>query len=197
MIKIENYSVYNMCNAIRGMRNPLESWGNSDTHNDILGEKDLILAKKLISAGTDHSKFMRQIFVSMDITAPMTWWWDFDTYKVATVKNSTSRMHKLGSRLLTLKDFSWGVATEMRLRLLHDLNQRIAEFQRTKDMELWRSIIDDLPQSYNFLATWTGNYQVLRSVYHSRKNHKQVEFREFCKFIEEELPYGELISMEG
>jgi hypothetical protein len=201
MIKIEHASVFNIGNAMRGMRNPLESWGLSDTVNDEIGPKDFTLAKKLVISGTDHSKFLRQIFVSMDITAPMTWWWDFDTYKVATVRNSTSRMHKLGTRLLTIDDFSWddhiqGYTdfTDIRVLLLDDLNRRIEEYQRTKNARLWRSIIADLPQSYNFLSTWTGNYQNLRNIYHARKEHKQVEFREFCKFLET-LPYSELFTI--
>jgi len=112
MIKVENLEVLNFEGALRGMRNPLESWDKSDSYYDketgkyVVGEKDLALALKLTKSGSDHSKFLRQIFVSMDITAPMSWWWDFDTYKVATVRNSTSRMHKLGTRLLTFDDFS-------------------------------------------------------------------------------------------
>ena len=111
MIKIENLKVFNIEGALRGMRNALESWDQSDSYFNenneyILGEKDRKLAHKLIRGGPDHGKFMRQILVSMVITAPMTWWWDFDTYKIATVRNSTSRMHKLGTRLLTMDDFS-------------------------------------------------------------------------------------------
>ena len=110
MIKVEKIKVMNFEGALRGMRNPLESWGQSDSHyisgEFVIGEKDLEVALKLVKAGSDHSKFMRQIFVSMDITAPMSWWWDFDTYKVATTKNSTSRMHKLGTRTLEFNDFS-------------------------------------------------------------------------------------------
>lgn len=200
MLKVENIGVFNIGGAIRGMRNPLESWGKSDTEGDSVGPSDLILAKKLVLAGPDHSKFMRQIFVSMDITAPMSWWWDFDTYKVATTKNSTSRMHKLGSRLLTYDDFSWdneegkvevGYYRETWLRYL---NARIEEFQKTKDMDLWREILMDLPQSYNFLATWTGSYQNLRNIYFARKSHKQKEFRDFCSNTIEKLTCSELIT---
>lgn len=209
MIKVENISVYNFEGALRGMRNPLESWSQSDSYwkdnQYIIGEKDLNLALKLIKAGTDHSKFMRQIFVSMDITAPMTWWVDFDTYKVSTVRNSTSRMHKLGTRLLTVDDFSWDnedgevIVTKLRQYILDDLNERIIKYQELKKtdiklaMKLWRDIVLDLPDSYNFLSTWTGNYQNLRNVYPARKNHKQREFRDFCKAIER-LPYSELIT---
>lgn len=200
MIKVEHVGVYNIGNAIRGMRNPLGSWAQSDTVCDIVGVKDFALAKKLVLTGTDHSKFMRQIFVSMDITAPMSWWWDFDTYKISTVRNSTSRMHKLGTRLLTKEDFSWdseeGIThvTEMRELMLDALNFKISTWQKTKDPDLWRSIMMDLPASYNFLSTWTGNYQNLRNIYHARKNHKQREFREFCSEVIKALPYSELIT---
>lgn len=214
MIKVKNISVMNLENALRGMRNPLESWNQSDSftwkgEEFTIGEKDLNLALKLIKAGSDHSKFIRQILVSMDITAPMTWWWDFDTYKVSTVKNSTSRMHKLGSRLLTPDDFSWDntkgeiVITELRKYTLNELNNKISKWQKIKNDEtqkeytqdLWREIVFDLPDSYNFLSTWTGNYENLRNVYHARKNHKQREFKDFCKTIEE-LPYSILITTE-
>ena len=213
MIKVENLEVLNFEGALRGMRNPLESWNKSDSYYDketgkyVIGPKDLELALKLTKAGSDHSKFLRQIFVSMDITAPMSWWWDFDTYKVATVRNSTSRMHKLGSRLLTFDDFSLDDedgninVTPFRKYVLEDLNRRIQEFQQLKNegktkeaMALWREIVFDSPQSYNFRSTWTGNYEIMRNVYRARKNHKQREFRDYCKYIEENFPYSELIT---
>lgn len=213
MIKIENLEVLNFEGALRGMRNPLESWSKSDSYYDketgkyVVGPKDLDLALKLTKSGSDHSKFLRQIFVSMDITAPMSWWWDFDTYKVATVRNSTSRMHKLGTRLLTEEDFSFDdedgniQITPFRKYVMEDLNRRIKEYQQLKadgKMEeatrMWRDIVFDSPQNYNFRSTWTGNYETMRNVYRARKNHKQREFRDFCKFIEEEFPYSELIT---
>jgi len=210
MISVKNISVMNLENAIRGMRNPLESWGESDSfvqegsNTFVMGPKDMALALKLIRAGSDHSKFMRQIFVSMDITAPMSWWWDMDTYKVATVKNSTSRMHKLGTRLLTVHDFSYDNEdgeynmTPFRQYVLDDLNRRILEYQQLKETDpkaakaLWREIIFDSPQNYNFLSTWTGSYENLRNVRHNRNNHKQREFPDFCRIIDE-LAYSELI----
>jgi len=213
MIKVENISVMNFENAIRGMRNPLESWDQSDSFvwrpdgSFVIGEKDLEVALKLVKAGSDHSKFLRQIFVSMDITAPMSWWWDFDTYKVSTVRNSTSRMHKLGTRLLTVEDFSYDNQdgeiniTPLRKYVMDDLNKRILEYQKLKEtdiksaMKLWREIVFDSPQNYNFLSTWTGNYENLRNVYHGRKNHKQREFPDFCEVIEG-LPYSQLITIE-
>ncbi len=213
MIKIENLEVLNFEGALRGMRNPLESWSKSDSYYDketgkyVVGPKDLDLALKLTKSGSDHSKFLRQIFVSMDITAPMSWWWDFDTYKVATVRNSTSRMNKLGTRLLTEEDFSFDdedgniQITPFRKYVMEDLNRRIKEYQQLKadgKMEeatrMWRDIVFDSPQNYNFRSTWTGNYETMRNVYRARRNHKQREFRDFCKFIEEEFPYSELIT---
>ena len=213
MIKVENLEVLNFEGALRGMRNPLESWSKSDSYYDketgkyVVGPKDLELALKLTKSGSDHSKFLRQIFVSMDITAPMSWWWDFDTYKVATVRNSTSRMHKLGTRLLTEEDFSFDdedgniQITPFRKYVMEDLNRRIKEYQQVKadgKMEeatrMWRDIVFDSPQNYNFRSTWTGNYETMRNVYRARRNHKQREFRDFCKFIEEEFPYSELIT---
>ena len=213
MIKVENLEVLNFEGALRGMRNPLESWSKSDSYYDketgkyVVGPKDLELALKLTKSGSDHSKFLRQIFVSMDITAPMSWWWDFDTYKVATVRNSTSRMHKLGTRLLTEEDFSFDdedgniQITPYRKFIMEDLNRRIKEYQQLKadgKMEeatrMWRDIVFDSPQSYNFRSTWTGKYETMRNVYRARRNHKQREFRDFCKFIEEEFPYSELIT---
>lgn len=213
MIEVNNIEVFNLKNAIRGMRNPLESWDKSDsfiwknTNEYIIGENDRNLALNLIRAGSDHRKFMRQIFISMDITAPMTWWWDMDTYKVSTTANSTSRMHKLGTRLLTANDFSWdnekGIIeiTPFRECVLNDLNERITKFQELKNIDsdeakkLWRTIVFDLPDSYNFLKTWTGTYEVLRNIYFARRNHKQKEFRDFCNVLET-LPYSEFITME-
>ena len=212
MIKVERFTVMGIGPAVRGMRNPLESWADSDSFElpdgCVIGEKDMNLAMKLIRAGSDHCKFLRQIFVSIDIVAPMSWWWDFDTYKVATVKNSTSRMHKLGTRLLTPDDFSWDdengviVVTPLRQYTLNDLNKRISLFQKLRSegkhkeaTYLWRDIVLDLPDSYNFMSTWSGNYQNLRNVYHSRKNHKQREFRDFCRFLLS-LPYRAFIEVE-
>ena len=198
MIKIENLEVLNFEGALRGMRNPLESWSKSDSYYDketgkyVVGPKDLDLALKLTKSGSDHSKFLRQIFVSN---------------KVATVRNSTSRMHKLGTRLLTEEDFSFDdedgniQITPFRKYVMEDLNRRIKEYQQLKadgKMEeatrMWRDIVFDSPQNYNFRSTWTGNYETMRNVYRARRNHKQREFRDFCKFIEEEFPYSELIT---
>jgi len=227
LIKIDNLLITNFVNAIRGMRNPLESWHKSDSyHCDnnceqcrlyeqfcwalgdkpyILGNNDYKLAMTLVKAGTDHAKFLRQIFVSMDITAPLYWWKEMDTYKVGTTTNSTSTMHKLGTRLLQEEDFSWDNEegefedSTFRQDYLLELNRMIYRYQEykakgenEKAKNLWRKIVQDLPSSYNQMRTWTGNYAVLRNIYHARKNHKLKEWRDFCKFLEE-FPYAEFI----
>ena len=216
MIRIENIEVFNFEGALRGMRNPLESWEKSDSYYDknntyIIGEKDMALALKLIKAGNEHAKFMRQIFVSMDITAPDYWWKEYATYKIGTVENSTSTMHKLTSRLLTENDFSWDrfeIETNGRNELyyslviknhkkttLESLNELISRYQETKDKRIWRAIIQQLPMSFNYRRTCSMNYQVLRNMYFQRRYHKLEEWRDFCEVIEE-LPYSELITIE-
>lgn len=216
MLNIKNIEVFNFENALRGMRNPLESWGQSDSNYTLtsdyiltkknfpvyykgyisIGEKDYDLALKLIMAGSDHSKFMRQIFITMDIIAPLYWWKEMDTYKVGTVSNSTSTMHKLGHRLLSTEDFSWDKITPYRDNTLHYLNKMITTWKQggSKDRDLWREIIQDLPSSYNQLRTWSANYQILRNIYFARKSHKLKEWHKFCDFIES-LPYSELITI--
>ena len=208
MIKIERAEAFNFYGALRGMRNPHESWHLSDTpkcsltgtmqHFNIIGDKDLELAQKLIRAGTDHSKFMRQIFVSMDITGPLYWWKEMDTYKVGTTANSESTMHKLTSRPITLSDFSFDDYSIEALSLVVALCENLRlEYVEKQDKECWRTLIQLLPCSYNQTRTWTANYQVLRNIYHSRKNHKLSEWKEFCKQVLE-LPYGnELIAYKG
>lgn len=208
MIKVEHISAMNFDNALRGMRNPLESWDKSDSFwcidKYIIGEKDMEVALKLIKAGTDHSKFMRQIFVSMDITAPDYWFKEFDTYKISTVANSTSTMHKITSRFLTENDFSWdNPNTLYKQSLLNHINSLIAGYKeyiaQQKDLEakeIWRQIIQDLPMSFNYKRTVTLNYQVLRNIYFSRNKHKLTEWRDFCKVIED-LPYSQFITVEG
>lgn len=210
MIKVENIEVMNLPSALKGMRNPLESWHKSDSgyrsagdsHMEYyaVGPKDLTLALQLVNAGSDHSKFMRQILVSMDVTAPDYWFKEFDTYKVGTVANSTSTVHKLGTRSLRLDDFSWdGNATTISEKV-DELNGFISQYRHHKDrgeaddaQHWWRLIIQLLPMSYNYLRTITLNYAVLRNMYRSRKNHRLVEWRDFCNIIEE-LPYSELIT---
>lgn len=211
-MKVENMNVFNLDGALRGMRNPLESWEKSDScwHMDryLIGEKDLKLAQNLIKAGGDHRKFMRQILVSIDITASMSFWWDIDTYKVATEKNSTSRMHKLTSkncRHLTREDFNWEHMTSYRegvlghINGLIDLLKYLTENGFTVMSEEYQTVfielVNDLPEGYLFTRHWTGNYEVLYKLYHARKNHKQKEIRDFCKKLEE-LPYFNELILE-
>ena len=205
MIKIERTSVMNFDNAIRGARNPMNSWGRYDSFFDeegnfVFGENDLSLAKRLCSAGTDHRKFVRMIFVSVDVTAPMYWWKEYDTYKVGTVANSTSTMHKITSKPFELSDFSVdhmneeGIAAmEKLIETLENLRLRYIE---TKDKELWYTIIQLLPSSYNQMRTCTLNYENLCNIYYARRNHKLAEWHTYCDWIKE-LPYfSELFLQE-
>lgn len=203
MIKIENTSVLNMENSIRGARNPMESHALSDSYVDpsgkfILGPNDLTLATKLCRAGSDHRKFIRQIFVSVDITAPLYWWKEFDTYKVGTVANSASTMHKIHAKPITADDFSMDhmidAAKECMDSVILFIEQLRKEFVDTKNKDVWYSIIQLLPSSYNQMRTCTVNYEVLTSMYFARKDHKLDEWREFVKWIAS-LPYArELIG---
>ena len=224
MIKIENVDVFGWESAIRGMRNPMNSWEKSDScfcydepcceaacvmH---IGDNDLKLMRSLVKAGSDHSKFMRMINVTCDITAPLYWWKEFDTYKVGTVRNSCSTMHKIAEKKFTLDDFSHD-----RLLVVEKLEAIIDWLNKYRDIyvnwdkhrsyvdsngveltkkDIWWQMIQLLPSSYNQRATVQLNYAVLRNMYHSRKNHKLDEWRDFCKWIES-LPYAkELICYE-
>ena len=240
MIKIENVEVLGWEAAIRGMRNPMNSWDKSDsgfgcgndneyfcencsssfhctsrtiTYN--IGSNDLKLMRTLCKAGSDHRKFMRMINVSVDITAPLYWWKEFDTYKVGTVANSCSTMHKIHAKEFTLDDFSHehlitgekplvegGVdapeppnAIWLIHRTIQTLNQYRDLYLQTKDKKYWWQMIQLLPSSYNQKRTVMLNYEVLVNIYKSRKNHKLDEWVEFCKWIEN-LPYSELITGE-
>lgn len=199
MIKIDKVNVMNFENAIRGARNPMNSWNKMDSYYDengnfVLGENDLSLATRLRNAGTaDHRKYLRQIFVSVDILAPMYWWKEYDTYKVATVANSTSTMHKIHSKPFELDDFSYDHLGNVELELfktyVHSLETIRLQYIDTKDRELWYALIQMLPSSYNQLRTCTFNYETLINMYKSRKNHKLDEWKEFCKWVET-LPYA-------
>lgn len=229
MIKITNVDAAGWEHAIRGMRNPMNSWDKSDTvygtywgdidehkcwDNDgfMIGKNDLSLMKRLVKAGTDHRKFMRMIVVYCDITAPMYWWKEFDTYKVGTVRNSTSTMHKIHSNPFTVSDFSMSTLMQGNYEsektnflsahykhftnVINSLNNLRDLYLSTQDKAYWRSMIEMLPSSYNQKSTVMLNYEVLANMYHSRKNHKLDEWREFCKWIES-LPYSkELIIGE-
>ena len=211
MIKIENIEVFNFEGAFRGLRNPMNSWNKSDSYIDaltnkyIVGENDLKLAQRMIGAGTDESKFMRQIFVSMDITAPLYWWKEADTYKIATVSNSCSTMHKITSSEITEENYSFDpepdktltdLPTDDYVRILDIKNRAVADvewlrkkYNETKDKRYWRLLIQINPDGWLQKRTWTGNYQNLRNMYFARKNHKLIEWRQFCQIIEQ-LPYS-------
>ena len=198
MIRFERTSVMNLENAMRGARNPLNSWARSDSyydenHNYVLGPNDLDLAKRLRKAGSDHRKFLRQVMVSVDITAPIYWWKEYDTYKVATVANSTSTMHKIHSKPFQLDDFRHDHLTPDGLELLTFIISRLEEirlrFVEEKKKEEWYDLIQLLPSSYNQMRTCTLNYETLINIYHARKNHKLQEWHTFCDWIET-LPYG-------
>ena len=233
MIKIENFEVLGWEHAIRGMRNPMNSWEKGDSgycgrdllrncrtcvHRNTgypacysgfdLGPNDYDLMMRLRNAGTDHRKYMRMIAVYVDITAPLYWWKEFDTYKVGTVANSCSTMHKIAAKEFTLEDFSHEHVTTRSLELLimtvkylnecRDLyiNYEISDnggFPKPTKKELWWQMIQLLPSSYNQRRTVMLNYEVLANIYKSRKNHKLDEWREFCTWIES-LPYSEIIT---
>lgn len=235
MIKIENTRIHGWEAAIRGMRNPMNSWDKSDSwhgcrsgdygHTEsslcnekcqcdcqfCIGQNDMKLMKQLVSAGTDHRKFMRMITVTCDIVAPMYWWKEFDTYKVGTVRNSCSTMHKIHEKEFTLDDFShehlitfgcknvrvvdYGNRTPISVleTTINALNYWRECYLETHNKNYWWQMIQLLPSSYNQRATVQLNYQVLRNMYHSRKNHKLDEWHDFCHWIES-LPYSELIT---
>lgn len=207
MILIEHIETYGMEAAFRGMRNPLNSWERSDSVVDdegifVPGVKDLQLAENLCRSGSDHRKFIRQIMVSMDITAPLYWWKEFDTYKVGTVANSCSTMHTLHKRPIVLEDFStdgmeWLAFGELEY-LIGTLNLFREEYREEGEEGLWRSMIQLLPCSYNQKRTVTANYEVIRNMVGARAGHKLSEWREFCRKMEELPYYAQLIaSKEG
>lgn len=202
MITIEKREISGVKAAVRGMRNPMNSWDLSDSvfyeytgpdsKNYILGEKDLDLMKRLVKAGPDHRKFLRMIHVTMDITAPLYWWKEFDTYKVGTVANSCSTMHKIHAKEFTINDFSTEHLTPRSLSILDSLiahlNVHRDEFNTLKSKDDWWQMIQLLPSSYNQKRTVSTNYEVLLHIYLSRFGHKLDEWNIFCQWIED-LPY--------
>lgn len=205
MILLERTSVMNIENAVRGARNPMNSWARSDSSYDdrgnyILGPNDLDLARRLRKAGSDHRKFIRQIFVSVDITAPLYWWKEYDTYKVATVANSTSTMHKIHSKPFSVDDFSHDHMSEDALAFMRTTVDKLEEirlrYMEHKSKDDWYDLIQLLPSSYHQMRTCTFNYETLVNIYYARKSHKLAEWHEMCRWIES-LPYGrELIIGE-
>ncbi len=204
MITLERTSVMNLENAIRGARNPMNSWDRMDSYYDengqyVLGEQDLSLARRLCQAGSDHRKFIRQIFVSVDITAPLYWWKEYDTYKVGTVANSTSTMHKIHAKPFELSDFSCdhmdAETLEQMEQLVGFLEKLRQKYLEGKDKQYWYDMIQLLPSSYHQMRTCTLNYENLRNIYWARRQHKLEEWRTVCRWIES-LPYAaELITL--
>ena len=199
MLKVERISVMNFDNAIRGARNPMNSWEKSDSYYDengkfVMGPADLDFGHRLAVAGSDHRKFLRMIFVSMDITAPLYWWKEFDTYKVGTVANSTSTMHKIHAKPITAEDFSVDHLTLESAKffgLIIDYLESVRlEYMQTKDKALWYDLITMLPESYEQTRTVTMNYENLVNMYHARKNHKLDEWHTFCEDFVLNLPYA-------
>ena len=225
MIKVENIEVWGFEHAVRGMRNPLNSWDRSDSYPAVdcgkcgrieregichpkehdctpyycyeIGENDLTLMRKLFAAGHPHRKYLRQIFVAMDITAPLYWWKEFDTYKVGTTANSCSTMHKIQAKEFVLSDFSTEHLSATNLivfsMVIDAMNNARLDFLQRKDKKDWWQMIQMLPTCYNQKRTVQLNYAVLKNMYHSRQNHKLDEWREFCKWVET-LPYSQLIT---
>ena len=204
MITIEKTQVMNFEAAVRGMRNPMNSWASSDSYYDedgkyIMGEADLKRAHALSASGTDHRKYLRMIFVSVDITAPLYWWKEYDTYKVGTVANSCSTMHKIHSKPFERADFSCDRMSDAALACLDTvigcLEDRRQKFIETKERAYWDDMIQLLPTSYNQKRTCTLNYENLVNIYYARRNHKLPEWHEVCRWIES-LPYArELICV--
>lgn len=224
MLTYENVETFGWTGAIRGARNPMNSWDRSDSHwatvldeegteraacngYDVilykhiynLGPNDYDLCKRLITAGSDHRKFMRMIHVQFDVDAPLSWWKEMDTYKVATTRNSCSTMHKIHAKEFVLEDFSY---KKLKPRALESLKDTIAElnywrqkYLETKDKSDWEQMIELLPSSYNQRATLDMSYETLRNIYHARKNHKMTEWHTLCDMIRS-LPYPEFITDE-
>ena len=206
MLKTERSAVMNLEGAIRGARNPMNSWNRMDSYYDengsfVLGPNDLDLAKRLAHAGSDHRKFLRQIFVTVDITAPLYWWKEFDTYKVSTTANSTSTMHKIHAKEFSREDFSCDRMDEGGLAML-DAVIAYLEGERQKfladknDKQSWHNMIQTLPSSYNQMRTVTLNYENLINIYYARRNHKLPEWHILCDWIMT-LPYAkQLIAIK-
>lgn len=207
MIQFENIEVSGWEAAIRGMRNPLNSWDKSDSGRAyagdgsfVVGPNDLMLMKNLRKGGPDHGKFMRMLDVTLDITAMQPWWYEFDTYKVGTVRNSCSKMHKIHVKPFRESDFEVLGISKVPYAysafggLLKILERLRVDFNQTQDVKYWRALIELLPEGYRMRATVKLNYEVLRNMYNARKNHKLVEWHAFCDMIRE-LPYSrELIT---
>lgn len=228
MIKLERTSIMNFENALRGMRNPMNSWNKSDSvfmpcpdcggknrcvlescpHGAVrtaegcmkIGANDLELARRLVGAGSDDRKFLRQIFVSVDVTAPLYWWKEMDQYRIAVTTNSTSTMHKIHAKEFSLEDFSSErMDSDTLISLMATINvleKNRVKYNETKDAQYWHNMIQLLPTSYNQMRTCTLNYENLINIYFARRYHKLDEWHDFCHWIES-LPYFKEMCIEG
>ena len=189
-MKISNAEVFGFKGAIRGMRNPYNSWDKSDSHDEVIGPNDLELCKKLIKAGSDHRKFLRMIHVQVDVKAPLYWWKETDTYKIGTVANSCSTMHTITAKKFGFEDFEMGYRDDMLGDIIFDLNTLRKKCLEKSEEKVWYEIIKLLPSSYLQLRTLDLNYETLMRMYFARKNHRLTEWHTFCVWIET-LPYME------
>lgn len=191
MIRIDNLQVYGFESAMRGMRNPMNSWHKNDTHGNMIGPNDMKLLQQLTRAGSDHRKVLRQMMISCDITSALYWWKEFDQYKIGVTTNSTSTMHKLCSRPLTYDDFSFDTEDTMTKMVIDNLNARISDYNEgmKQNKGLWRTIIQLLPCSYNQTRTVTMNYENIIAIYSQRRYHKLSEWQEFCAYMYDNLAY--------
>ena len=204
MIIVDGLEVWGFEHAVRGMRNPMNSWDKSDSYYDLnrfkIGEKDLDLMKRLYKAGTEHRKYLRQIFASMDITAPLYWWKEFDTYKVGTVANSCSTMHKIADKEFKINDFSYEHLDESNVELLCQiidyLNKDRELYLQNKSKNDWWQLIQLLPSSYNQKRTITMNYENMVNIIHQRTNHKLDEWNNFVDILKDSAPYLKKIMEE-
>lgn len=194
MLRIDNLETYGFKSAMKGMRNPMNSWHLNDSTDDKIGNNDLKLLQQLTKAGPDHRKVLRQMMISCDITAPLYWWKEWDTYKVGVTTNSQSTMHKLCSRPLTIHDFSFEDMNDNEFIVsvvLDNLNTRIRDYKEgmKQNKGLWRTIIQLLPSAYNQTRTVTMNYEVIMNIYKQRRHHKLSEWQEFCSYMYDNLAY--------
>lgn len=187
-MNVTDIKVFNIQSALEGMRNPLESWAKGDTKDGIIGPKDMVLAKSLIKGGTEHRKFLRQIFVSMYIQAPMYWFAELDTYKIGTTRNSTSFMHTGLKQPFVLGDFAHSKDNEYWLNNISYLNKLREEYNNTKSPEVFEELRSILPSGFIYGSTLTMNYENVLNMINQRKNHKLSEWRELCKILMD-LPY--------
>lgn len=194
MLRIDNLETYGFKSAMKGMRNPMNSWHLNDSTDDKIGDNDLKLLQQLTKAGPDHRKVLRQMMISCDITAPLYFWKEFDTYKVGVTTNSQSTMHKLCSRPLSIHDFSFEDMHDNEFIVnvvLDNLNTRIRDYKEgmKQNKGLWRTIIQLLPSAYNQTRTVTMNYEVIMNIYKQRRHHKLSEWQEFCAYMYDNLAY--------